>query len=221
MSGKPTIHRHKNIKKLVARLRDDLRDNTNGGADFVLLYAYKGTGNPRLLLKRRTKRIKTVISSHHSLFFNVMCNELKKTSHKTYFLYPDNGSDTYTLRATDDTPFFHHVAMLAELQKTSESGKLYTHHFNMLRSILEKTATFFGFNDFSVCIHGIDDEVLFARALNLLSHGKYSAYEPKEMGEDTKQLFQRILGAFLGRYQFDLPEMISETASVSSADHNQ
>jgi hypothetical protein len=91
----------------------------------------------------------------------------------------------------------------------------------MLRSILEKTATFFGFNDFSVCIHGIDDEVLFARALNLLSHGKYSAYEPKEMGEDTKQLFQRILGAFLGRYQFDLPEMISETASVSSADHNQ
>ncbi len=159
------------------------------------------------LLKRETQRVKTVISSHHSLFFNVMCNELKKTSHKTYFLHRGNGSDTYTLRTTDDTPFFHHVAMLAELQKASESGKLYTHHFNMLRSILEKTATFFGFNDFSACIHGVDDEVLFARALNLLSHGKYSAYEPKEMGEDTKQLFQNILSAFLNRYQFDLPEM--------------
>ncbi len=161
-------------------------------------------------LKRETKRIKTVISSHHSLFFNVMYNELKKTSHKTYFLHRSNGSDTYTLRVTDDTPFFHHVAMLAELQKASESGKLYTHHFNMLRNILEKTATFFGFNDFSACIDGIDDEVLFARALNLLSHGKYSTYEPKEMGEDTKELFQKILRAFLSRYQFDLPNMISE-----------
>jgi len=168
------------------------------------------------LLKRGTNRVKTVISSHHSLFFNVMCNELKKTSHKTYFLHRGNGSNTYTLRATDDTPFFHHVAMLAELQKASESGKLYTHHFNMLRSIMEKTATFFGSNDFSACIQGVEDEVLFARALNLLSHGKYSAYEPKEMGEDTKQLFQKILTAFLNRYQFDLPEMITVTTTQAN-----
>ncbi len=173
------------------------------------------------LLKRGNGQVKTVISSHHSLFFNVMCNELKKHKTKTYFLHRGNGSGSYTLRATDDTPFFHHVAMLAELQKASESGKLYTHHFNILRSILEKTATFFGFNDFSACIHGVDDEVLFARALNLLSHGKYSAYEPKEMGEDTKQLFQNILSAFLDRYKFDLPEMIAVTTTASATEHNQ
>jgi wobble nucleotide-excising tRNase len=154
------------------------------------------------------KRIKTVISSHHGLFFNVLCNELKKTPHKTYFLHSNDGSETYTLRATTDTPFFHHVAMLAELQAASESGKLYTHHFNILRSILEKTATFFGFKDFSVCIHGVDDEVLYARALNLLSHGKYSAYQPKEMTSDNKQLFKKILNSFLERYKFELPEMI-------------
>lgn len=168
------------------------------------------------LLKCGTRRVKTVISSHHSLFFNVMCNELKKYQTKTYFLHRNTGADTYTLRATDDTPFFHHIAMLAELKKASESGKLYTHHFNMLRSILEKTATFFGYKDFSACIHGVDDEVLFARALNLLSHGKYSAYEPKEMGEDTKQLFQNILSAFLNRYRFDLPEMITVTKTQAN-----
>lgn len=145
-----------------------------------------------------------------------MCNELKKKSHKTYFLHRSNRSNTYTLRATDETPFFHHVAMLAEIQKASESGKLYTHHFNMLRSILEKTATFFGFNDFSACIHGVDDEVLFARAVNLFSHGKYSAFEPKEMGEDNKELFQNILNAFLDRYKFDLPEMITKTMTQTN-----
>lgn len=159
------------------------------------------------LLKKGKDRLKTVISTHHGLFFNVMSNELKKSSHKQYFLHRGNTPDSYTVRATDDTPFFHHVAMLSELQQASESGKLYTHHFNMLRSILEKTATFFGFNDFSDCIHGMEDEVLHARALNLLSHGKYSVYEPREMVDDTKELFQKIFQAFLDRYKFALPEL--------------
>ena len=77
----------------------------------------------------------------------------------------------------------------------------------MLRSILEKTATFFGFENFSDCIHGIDDEILYARALNLLSHGKYSVYELKEMVGDTKELFKKILNAFLERYRFNLPDL--------------
>lgn len=162
------------------------------------------------LLKRAKGKLKTAISSHHGLFFNVMCNELKKLSHKKYFFYCEKPSNTYTLRPTDDTPFFHHVAMLCELQKAAASDKLYTHHFNMLRSILEKTATFFGFNDFSVCIHGVEDEVLYARALNLLSHGKYSAYEPREMVDDTRTLFKDILNAFLDKYRFALPDLLAE-----------
>jgi hypothetical protein len=52
----------------------------------------------------------------------------------------------------------------------------------------------------------VDDEVLYARALNLLSHGKYSVYEPKEMAPDTKELFRNILKAFLDRYQFSPTE---------------
>ncbi len=162
------------------------------------------------LVREGKDKFKTVISSHHGLFFNVMCNELKKNDHKKYFLYRSKETDVYTLRATDDSPFFHHVAMLSELRQAVDSGLLYTHHFNTLRAILEKTASFFGFKDFSTCIHGVDDEVLYARALNLLSHGKYSAYEPMEMGDDNKQLFNNILNAFLDRYEFDLPELLVE-----------
>jgi hypothetical protein len=164
------------------------------------------------LLKSGKDKIKAVISSHHGLFFNVMWNEFKssKVKYKTYFYHRPSKSDIYTLRTTDDTPFFHHVAMLGELQKAVESDKLYTHHFNMMRSILEKTATFFGYKDFSSCIHGVDDEVLYSRALNLLSHGKYSIYEPKEMVDDTKELFKRIFSAFLDQYRFDLTDITRE-----------
>lgn len=160
------------------------------------------------LLRRSIGKVKTVISSHHSLFFNVMCNELKKQPHKSYFIYSRNGDGySYSLQSTTDTPFFHHVAMLSELKKAADAGRLYANHFNVLRGVLEKTSAFFGFKDFSGCIHGIEDEVLFSRALNLLSHGDYSLFDPKELTEDNKQLFNSILNGFLERYAFDLPDI--------------
>ena len=128
-------------------------------------------------------------------------------------IYAYNGigkTQIYTLRKTNDTPYFHHVATLSELKQVKESGRINTYHFNMMRSIMEKTATFFGFDDFGKCIHGIEDDVLYDRALNLLSHGKYSIYEPVEMGDDNKKLFKDILDAFLGKYEFNLPEILLE-----------
>ncbi|MFM9950351.1 MAG: AAA family ATPase [Saprospiraceae bacterium] len=159
------------------------------------------------LLNRANGKVKTVISSHHSLFFNVMCNEIKKLKHTRYFLHR-NGAEGYGLQKTDDTPFFHHVALLSELKHAMETGDIKTYHFNSLRSILEKTSSFFGFNDFGKCIYGIEDEVLFERALNLFSHGAYSIYNPVQMGDDNKELFKRILQGFLERHKFDLPEIL-------------
>jgi len=168
--------------------------------------------------RRAADPIKVVISSHHALFFNVVWNELNNAKCKRYFLHRQNRGTDYTLRATDDTPFFHHVAILSELQKAAQpEGVLYTYHFNMLRSVLEKTATFFGKKDFSACLEGVADEGLYARALNLLSHGKYSLYEPVEMLEDNKQLFRDILAAFLEKHAFDLPELLNEAPRAGAA----
>lgn len=107
--------------------------------------------------------------------------------------------------------------MLSELNAASESGALYTHHFNTLRSILEKTANFFGHDDFSKCLGISGDEGLHARALNLLSHGKYSLYEPREMLDDNKELFKEILDRFLARYAFALPAPVPDVARVQPA----
>lgn len=166
--------------------------------------------------------IKVIFSSHHALFFNVMCNEISRpkegepqVSHKRYFLHRPDSEGVYTLRATDDTPFFHHVAALAELQRVAdpESGALYTFHFNALRSIMEKTASFFGHSDISFCLNSIaegEDRALYNRAINLLSHGKYAIHEPTPMGDDNKVLFRRILKDFMAKYQFALPDIIEK-----------
>ncbi len=183
------------------------------------------------LLRKAVKRVnesktsdplKIVVSTHHSLFFNVMCNEIgrkkgveKGINHKRYFLHRPNGEGSYTLRSTEDTPFFHHVATLAELHKAAdpESGILYTFHFNALRTIMEKTAAFFGHSKISFCLAALDNqenEALFNRALNLLSHGAYAVHEPTPMGEDNQDLFRKILRQFTTTFQFTLPKIFGE-----------
>jgi energy-coupling factor transporter ATP-binding protein EcfA2 len=156
------------------------------------------------LLKREDSRLKIVISTHHTLFFNVLCNELNKANR--YFLSRDATAKGLLIRQTGDTPFFHHVAALAELYEADRSGQLYTHHFNMLRAILEKTASFHGYRNFSACIkREPDDEdgVLHTRLINILSHGNYSLYEPQEMLEENKRYFRKILHEFINRYPFN------------------
>lgn len=174
------------------------------------------------LLKSKESPIRSVISSHHALFFNVMHNELdarksKKTA--SYFLSQPRNAAGYRLRYTNDTPFFHHVAMLTELYQAEQSGRLYTYHFNMLRSLLEKSASFHGFPNFSACIKQDDDDpdgFLHARLINILSHGNYSLYEPHEMLEENKAYFKKILDDFLKSYPFNpelFPEVPEEAAS--------
>jgi len=159
-------------------------------------------------------RIKAVISSHHSLFFNVLCNEwrnqIRRKSVLNLFLRKTVSG--YELNNTNDTPRFYHVAMLKELHKAAESGELYTYHFTILRSIMEKTATFHGYNNVGDIIkRDPDDEdgILHHRYVQLLSHGNYSLFEPVEMMEENKQIFRKILNDFMENYRFN-PEIFSE-----------
>lgn len=165
--------------------------------------------------------IKVIFSSHHALFFNVMCNEAGRSidgapsvKYRRYFLRRSS-DNSYMLQSTEDTPFFHHVATLAELKRAADpnKGKLYTFHFNALRSVMEKTASFFGHTSIAFCLKALDNEedrALFNRALNLLSHGAYAIHEPTEMGEDNKELFRRILHEFITRFNFALPQNIPD-----------
>ncbi|MFT6653270.1 MAG: wobble nucleotide-excising tRNase [Marinomonas primoryensis] len=159
------------------------------------------------LLKSDNGKIKAIISTHHTLFFNVMWNELtEKRKLQPYFLSADPETNAYSLRYTNDTPFFHHIALLKQLHEAAMSGKLYTYHFNVLRNILEKTATFHGFKNFSACIKKDSNDpegIVHARMVNVLSHGNYSLFEPTEMLPENKEYFKKILSGFMQDYRFD------------------
>ena len=146
--------------------------------------------------------IKVVISTHHALFFNVLSNEFKKA--KKFFIKKDDGS--YILKTTTDSPFVYHIALIQKLQKAIDEDKLFTYHFNVLRTILEKAANFHGYTNFSECLIIDDDDeerTLHSRLVNIMSHGAYSLFEPVEMIEENKRHFINIFNNYLQNYKFN------------------
>ena len=167
------------------------------------------------ILKRKDHNIKAIISSHHTLFFNVLWNELREIGRNKFaphFLSHTKKTGEYHLSYTGDTPFFHHLALLQDIWRAKESGEIYTHHFNSLRSLLEKSSIFHGYGKFSVCIKTQEDdpdETLYGRLVNILNHGNYSFYDPVEMLPENKEHFEKILLDFLDFYPFN-PELMPE-----------
>jgi hypothetical protein len=179
------------------------------------------------LFRETPNQLKTVISTHHILFFNVLSNEIKNLlgtrDFPQFCLNRDQATGGYKLyRQKSDTPFFHHVSSLVELYEAAQNDKIYTHHFNTLRSVLEKTAVFHGYGHFSACIkknQNDADGILHQRFIDLLSHGKYSLYEPREMGDETRDYFRTILYGFLKDYPFNpalFPAQPAAAAPISA-----
>lgn len=156
---------------------------------------------------------RVVVSTHHVLFFNVLCNEFKSKAHRHFLKYvaPAGG---YSLIDTSAKPFLNHLASLVELHEAQASGDLKTHHFNSMRRVMEQTANFFGLEDWKECIKAADDDVdrtLYKRMIDLMSHGDYSLYEPREMMEENKAHFRTIFRQFIAGHPFNPTLFQSET----------
>lgn len=164
------------------------------------------------------RRIKFIVSSHHALFFHTMLHGLmadKKLG--KYYLNRDKETNRLTLKSmSDNTPFYYNVAMMSEIRRAIKSGKLYTYHFTVLRSVMEKIKEFFGHNDFGYILEGItyrgevlgNDEIaeFYSRVVNVLTH-QGSMFSPTLMNDDNKELATTLFNHLVTKYNFILPDL--------------
>ena len=176
--------------------------------------------------KEDFRRIKFVVSSHHALFFHTMLHGLigdKKLGR--FYLSRNKLTNQLVLKDMSDnnSPFYYNVAMMSEIEKAIETDKLYTFHFTVLRSVMEKIKEFFGHRDFSFILEGItykgetydqtafsQDELIefYSRVVNVLTH-QGSMFTPALMNEDNKELATAIFNHLVSKYQFELPNLSS------------
>ena len=180
------------------------------------------------------RRIRFVVSSHHALFFHTMLHGLNAdTNLGRYYLSRNKQKDQLVLkRMSDNAPFYYNVAMMSEIKKAIESNKLYTYHFTVLRSVMEKIREFFGHRDFSIILEGItyrggvldQDELaeFYSRVMNVLTH-QGSMFAPALMNDDNKELATAIFNHLVQKYQFVLPDLndFRSEAAIARANGNK
>lgn len=156
----------------------------------------------------RSSGLKFIITTHHPLFFNVLFNELKSDSCSRFVLEHKlqltTGDETYHLKETSDSPFAYHLKVIDIIDEAIKENQLEKYHYNLLRSLFEKTSTFLGYRSWEEIIPESEKEKVHRRYLNLFSHDKQSVEEFPDITEDDKEQFKVIYKSFIEKYYFNI-----------------
>ncbi|MCB8923132.1 MAG: AAA family ATPase [Ardenticatenaceae bacterium] len=145
------------------------------------------------LIKSSESSLKFIITTHNPLFYNVLHNEFKRANR---YMLKKNEDGTYLLNLQgSDSPFSYHLHLKAELEKAIQSGQLHKYHYNFIRNILEKTATFLGHDNWGDLLpeSGSGANPYETRIINISSHSKHAGEEVAELTDDDKRVLRFLI----------------------------
>ncbi|MFA9394643.1 MAG: AAA family ATPase [Halodesulfovibrio sp.] len=155
------------------------------------------------LIKSSASKVKFIITTHNPLFYNVLHNEMNNA--QKYLLQKDEAG-TYELTTQgSDSPFSYHLYLKSELEKATQTGRVQKYHFNFIRNILEKTATFLGYKNWSELLPQLDEgkpNPYEARIINISSHSKHAGEEVAELTDDDKRVLSYLVEQINEMYRF-------------------
>lgn len=168
------------------------------------------------LIRKDTSNIKFVITTHNPLFYNILHHELDGKEYKKYILNRLEDNSYILKKQQNDSPFAYHHYLIKEIEKAIETKDIRKYHFNYVRNILEKTATFFGKNGWGKLLPmdpDNNDENVYARVINLYSHSKLSNDEIIDVEERHKPTLKFLLSHIKKLYEPNLMDSSSKKDS--------
>ena len=99
--------------------------------------------------------------------------------------------------------------VISEIQRAIEQEKIARYHFNLFRSILEKTANFLGYENKNKCLkimenaETTDGLALFKKTLDHYSHDSLWDLAPANVGEQEKIAFEQSFNAFIKNFNWE------------------
>ncbi|MAN73025.1 MAG: anticodon nuclease [Henriciella sp.] len=173
-----------------------------------------------LIKSSRSTDLKFIITTHNPLFYNILYNEFgardqssgyRPKHAKKYLLDRKRDGSLQLDEQPNDSPFSYHLLLLQELNAAIESGEIQKYHFNFLRNILEKTATFLGHRKWGDLLPPTDDgtpDTYATRIINLCSHSAHSGEEAAIIEDDDKRVLGFLVRRMIQDYSFKSHETI-------------
>lgn len=168
------------------------------------------------LIKFNKSSVNFIITTHNPLFFNVLCNEFgsddktERYSWKSKWfsksrLERNGDGSLYLAEQPNDSPFAYHLHLISQLEEVVKSGQVEKYHFNLLRNILEKTATFLGYKRWEQLLPETGDGLpnpYAKRIVNFSSHSKHAAEEVAPLKPEEKKVLEELIKHIVEHYRF-------------------
>lgn len=168
------------------------------------------------LVKSNDSSVKFIITTHNPLFFNVLCNEFgsdEKTERHSWKakwfsksrLEKNEDGSVNLVEQPNDSPFAYHLHLISLLEDAIKSGQIEKYHFNLLRNILEKTATFLGYKRWEHLLPETDDGLpnpYAKRIVNFSSHSKHAAEEVSPLKPEEKLVLEKLVKHVVEQHRF-------------------
>ena len=153
------------------------------------------------LIKSSTSGLKFIISTHSTLFYNVLFSELKP---RDGYILRRNDEGLFELeekRGDSNTSFSYHLHIKRLIEQAIQQRTVQRYHFNLLRNLYEKAASFLGYQSWSDLLP--DDKATYAkRIMHFYSHRSLSNEEVAEPTEPEKQMVQLLVQHLTNQHRF-------------------
>ncbi|MCA7961301.1 AAA family ATPase [Burkholderia multivorans] len=168
------------------------------------------------LVKSNESSVKFIITTHNPLFFNVLCNEFGSDDKSERYSWKSkwfsksrlerSGDGSFSLvEQPNDSPFAYHLHLISQLEGAIKSGQIEKYHFNLLRNVLEKTATFLGYKRWEHLLPETGDgqpNPYAKRIVNFSSHSKHAAEEAQPLKPEEKKLLENLVKHIVEQHRF-------------------
>lgn len=170
------------------------------------------------LIKDSQSEIKFIITTHNTLFYNILCNEIGKNQ-DCYYMLRKNEDETFELESKkgDSNKSFSYHLYLKSLLEDLESEDIQKYHFMLLRNLYEKTANFLGYPRWSNLLPNDDAEQrYYTRIINFTSHSTLSNEIVAEPTNAEKNIVKYLLEHLVKNYGFYIEENIEKSQTNNS-----
>lgn len=156
------------------------------------------------LIKRAPSGLGFIITTHNSLFYNVLYNELNT---KICYLLERREDGTFTLTPKDgdsNRRFSYHLHLKEIIEKAIADNQIEKFHFTLLRNLYEKTASFLGYPKWSDLLPGDEEnkKAYFNRIIQFTSHSTLSSESVAEPTPQEKQTVKFLMEHLRDNYGY-------------------
>lgn len=153
------------------------------------------------LIRSSESGLKFIVSTHNTLFYNVLYNEVKAKGGYILKRFEDGTFEIEDKKGDSNKSFSYHLYIKRLIEQAIEKNEVQRYHFTLLRNLYEKSANFLGYPQWSDLLP--ENKQSYSRlVMNFYSHRTLSNEEVAEPTEPEKQTVKLLLEHLKVEYGF-------------------